>query len=62
MKMNRKQIEEKLEGIKSKMMLIEQDRRRSHTFSKDDLYEQLKEEYKNLEKELNDETKKKWII
>jgi len=59
MKMNRKQIEEKLEGIKSKMMLIEQDRRRSHTFSKDDLYEQLKEEYKKLEKLLEDEKQKK---
>ena len=51
-------MKEKMHEIKSKMMLIEWERKHSHIFSKDHIYNSFKEEYEKLEKALQSEIKK----
>ena len=57
--MNEQTIKERMREIKNKMALIEWDKKRSNTFSKDHLYEELKQEYGKLESQLNAEITEK---
>ena len=50
--MNQEEIKQRMHEIKSKITLLEWDRKHSYAFLKDHIYRELKEEYEKLEKEL----------